>query len=322
MGIGRWRGAFQVGERWGDGGDPRRDARWPAIEQLVSHQARIPVAALRVQDLELGTTARWTVPVSGHRHRATPSDHVPAEPDPAQLRQLQSQPARLPERSAEIGTHGAWLHQQEQRAGPPGQRRQPGRAIAHSRPCERRGPSIRKIHDQQVDRPGSEQRRGQRQPLLEIDRGEHDEPLQADATGDRLHRIEGTGEIQPGDDRSGCLRLGNHPQRHRGLARRGTPTERHGGRTRKPARPEQGIQRGEPGRDDPAIGLLGPTPGPDAHRRDRHGGRHHRLVRRGLGRHRCSSEGAFDRQTHLSAPSEGCRSPACLEPRERFGYVG
>lgn len=228
MGIGRWRGAFQAdarvggrdrirrgGTRWRVAG---RNTRWAPIEQPVTRQAGIPVAALCVQDPELGMPAGRTVPTPGHRHRAALPDHVPAEADPAGARQLEPESARLVKRIPEARPDRGRLHHQQQRAGPTCQRRQPARAITHAHAGERWIPTLREVHHQHVHGSGGEERGRQGQGLLEVHRGKHHEPLQENTTTDRLDRVKGPGEIQPGDDRARPLRLGDRAQRHGGLA--------------------------------------------------------------------------------------------------------
>jgi hypothetical protein len=168
-----------------------------AVEQPVLPQAGIPVAAFRIQDPQLGMPPRRAVSTPGHRHQAVLPDHVSAEPDPAGLCQLEPEPTRLVQRTTQSCTDRDRLYHQEQRTGPSGQRRQPSRTITNARSDERRFPAIRKVQHQHIDGPGGEERRRQGQRLPEIDRREHDEPLETYATRHRLDRVDGAGQVQP-----------------------------------------------------------------------------------------------------------------------------
>jgi hypothetical protein len=297
-----------------------RDTRWTPIEQLVTQQAGIPVTALRVQDPELGMPAGRTVPAPGHGHRAALPDHVPAEADPAGLPQLEPEPARLVQRVPETGPDRGRLHHQQQRAGPACQRRQPARTISHAHAGERRIPTLRQIHHQHVHGSGGEQRGRQGQGFLEVCRGEHHEPLQENATGHRLDRVEGPGEIQPGDDRTRRLRLGDRAQRHGGLARRGIAPESDCARAREPTGSEQGVQRSKPGGHDPAIRDRGAIVGTGGLERADGLDRARRPVRIRIEGQCDARERPFDHQ--LTAPSWSCLTPSGLELRQRFGNVG
>ena len=130
------------GRRRGPGS--RRRARRRAVEQLVPLEAGVAGAALRVPDLELRVATRRPVPVAGDLHGAPLAHHVPAQADPAGPAQLQAQAARLGDRGGEGAAERDGLEDDEQRAGPPRQRRQPAQpvptrlpATAGSRPSGR-----------------------------------------------------------------------------------------------------------------------------------------------------------------------------------------
>ncbi len=226
MAIGRCRGAFQVDERWSDrlgrpsrSDRPRWSTRGTPVEQLVPHETRVSRPALRVQDLELRAAPRGPVAVASDRRRAALAHDVPAQPDPARPLQLQAQPARLLDGDGQAAPEGVGFQEDEQRSSSPGKRRQPAETVSHARARDRRIPAVREVHHQQVHGPGREERGRERERFLEVRRGEHDEPLRAHPARDRLHGIEGAGEVQPRDDRAAGLRLRGDPQRDRGLAR-------------------------------------------------------------------------------------------------------
>ncbi len=258
MGIGRWRGAFQIDRRWWCGrrraGRRGRlgDAGWVA-QQLLADEARVPGAALRVQDLEVRATARRPVVVTCHRHRAALANHVPAQPDPAGPLQLETQAARLLDGGRQPPPKRVRLHDHEQRPGAPRERGEAAQPVAHAHAADRRVPAVGQVDDEEVHRPGREERSREREGLLEVDGGEHDEPFRADPAGDGLHGIEGPGEVEPGDDRARRLRLGREPQGEGGLARRGVPAQGDRGGARQPAHAEDGVEGGEPRGHDAAV---------------------------------------------------------------------
>jgi hypothetical protein len=157
--------------------------------------------------------------VPGDRHRAALANDILSQPDPSGPRQLQPEPARLPERSRQALTEPAGLDDHEQRPGPSGKRREPVQPVTHAHTRDRRVPTIRQVHHQQVHGPRREQCRRQRKRLLEARRCEHHEPFRTHAPGHGLHGIECPGEIQPGHDRPRRLRFGGNTQGHGGLAR-------------------------------------------------------------------------------------------------------
>ena len=277
MVIGRWLGAIQVGERERvparraspararvrRAGARRRGpgSRWRAgrraVEQLVALQAGVAGAALRVPDLELRAATRRAVAVAGDLHRAPLPDHVPPEADPARPAELEPQAARLGDRGGEGASQRDGLEDEEQRAGPPGQRRQPAQPVPHPLAGDRRVAAVRQVDHQQVHRAGGEQRAGHRERLLEVLRGQDDQPLGVDATAHGLDGVEGAGEVQPRDDRPAGLCLRGDPQRDGRAAGRGLPAERDRGGARQAARAEDRVQRGEPRRDDAAVQVRG-----------------------------------------------------------------
>ncbi len=284
MGIGRWRGAFRIdGERRGrrvGEQDRREHARWrgrpgEAGEQVIPGKAGVPCATFRIQDLELCATARWSVAVSSDGHRAPLPHNVPAQPDPARAPELQPQPARFLDGGGQATTEGIRLQDDEQRARPPGERREPGQPVTHPATRHRGIPAVRQVHHEQVNGPGGEQRRSQDEGLLELGGSEHDEPVEAHTPRNRLHRIEGPGEIQPRDDRPARLRLSSRTQRHGGLARGRISAQRHGGGARQPTRAEDGVQSGKPGLDDVAVHVRIGDAGPGPRRGGRWLGRAH-----------------------------------------------
>ncbi len=115
----------------------------------------------------------------------------------------------------------------------------------------------RQVHHQQAHAATRQQRTGQAEALLRIRRTDDQQPAQVHAPADRLHRVEGAGEVQPGHDVTAGLGLRDAAQRQRGLAARRTTADDDAGLRRQPRRPEDGIQRREAGGDDARPGASG-----------------------------------------------------------------
>jgi len=334
MGLDRCLGAFQIGERVrrrgrrDQGRHPgwsRRDAQ-PG-EELRAPQARVPRAAIGIEDLEDGAPPRGAVAVAGHLHVAALAHHVPAQPDPARAPQLQAQAAGLLHGRRKRAAQHHGLQHHEQRARPPGERGEPAQPVPHPLPCHGRVPPVRQVQHRHIHRPRREQRTGHRQRLVQVHRRQHHQPLRPHAACHCLHGIERSGEVQPGGDRTAGLCLRDHPQRRGGLAAGRVPTERHRGRARKATGAQDGIQRGEPRGHHPAVGVRVRDPrAARDHRGEGRGGERVRVcrqeLRRGVrGRHRRPGKGAFDHETMVSAAPWSGRAPACLERRESLGDV-
>ena len=109
------------------------------------------------------------------------------------------------------------------------------------------------VEHEQVDRAAGQERARDREALVEAGRGDDDEPLEPDAAGDRLDRVEAAREVQPGHDRARRLGLRDDPQRERRPAAGAVAADRDAGRLREAARPEDRIERGEAGVDDAVV---------------------------------------------------------------------
>lgn len=263
MAIGRWRGAIELDERRsreqgrrsrvGPLPDATRRRGGCAREELVAEEAGIAAAAVRVEDPEAGPATGRPVPVARDRHVAVLADDVPAQPDPASPPELEPQPARLLHRRGQPSPQAAGLEDHEERAGSPGQRREASEPVAH-RPARDRGiTAVGQVDHEEIDGPGGQERRRDRERLVEVGGGEHHEPLGPDAASNRFDGVERAGEIQPRDDRARGLGLGGDPQCEGRLARAGIALQRDRRRPGQAARREDGVERGEPGGHDPAI---------------------------------------------------------------------
>ena len=176
--------------------------------------------------------------------------------DPRPAGQLEPDPRCLTDRSREARGEAHRLEDRERDPRPPGERRQPAEPIgnvaglgdgAMLAPVE----SLREVDHQQVDRPSGQQRAGDRDPLVDVGGRHDDEPLGPDAPGHRLDRVEGLGEVQPGDDRARGLGLRGEAEREGRPAARQVAPEGHAHASRQAAGPEDPIQRREAGREDP-----------------------------------------------------------------------
>lgn len=214
-------------------------------------ETAVPLATLGVEDPELRPSARRSVAAAGHERLGPLADDVPPEPDPRSPGQLQPQSGRFGDGGRQPGRQARWLEGDEERlrpAGQPGQATQPLGDLGRCRAGVRAG---REIDHEDVDRAPGEEHAGDRQALVERVRGQDDEPIETDAAGGGLDRIEGAGEVEPGNDRSVRLGLGDESQGEGGGTGRRRAAERDAGRAREPARPEDRIERREAGPDDP-----------------------------------------------------------------------
>jgi hypothetical protein len=216
-------------------------------------EAGIPLAAVGVEDPERRPPARRAGPVAGHDHLCSLSDHVAAEADPRAADQLETDPGRLANRAGHARRQAWWLQDRQADPRPAGERAQPTEAVGDLGATL---DPLRQVDDEEVDRPTREERTGDRDSLVDVRRRDDHEPLRLDASGEGLDRIERGGEIEPGHDRARCLGLRDEPQGNCRPAAREVAPERDPHAARQAARPEDRVQGGEPGREDPSgIGL-------------------------------------------------------------------
>jgi hypothetical protein len=203
----------------GPSGSRARRRRRGVAEQVVAEEARVARPALRVEDPELGGAPGWAEAVARDGHFRPLADDVAPEPDPVAPSELQAKAGRLGNGSAQPlpDVHG--FQHDEQRPGTSRERGQSSEPVADLHPCHSGIARLGQVDQQQVDGPCREERRRQRERLLEILWREDDEPFGADAPRHRLDRVERPGEVQPRDDESGGLRLGSQAECERRLAR-------------------------------------------------------------------------------------------------------
>jgi hypothetical protein len=179
-----------------------------------------------------------------------------AEADPGSAGEAQPEPDRGAEQVASPvrATMARWLEHDEEHAGPASERGEPTEELDET------GGSLepdRQVDEQDVDGARLEERAGHREPLVRVCRGKHDEPLEPDPSGDRLDRVQASIEVEPGDDRAGCLRLGDEPEGDRRSSARGIAAQGETRRPRDTTRPEQRIELREASRDDGHTGYAG-----------------------------------------------------------------
>ena len=206
------------------------------------------------------------------------ADDVAAEPDPAPPGELETDPRRLANGLGDAGGEVGGLEDDERDPGPPGEGRQPpetlGEGTAGSGARGGRDLRVRpdraqrEVDHEEIDRPPRQERAGDRDSLVGRSRSHHDEPLEVDAPGDGLDRVESGGQVQPGDDRACRLRLGDEPEGDRRPPARQVSAEREADSLRQPAGTEDRVEGPEAGRDDPILVALGTCVGHE----DRDGG--------------------------------------------------
>lgn len=296
----------------GDPGGPwEGPARWGGREtgeELVTAQAGVPLAAIGIEDPERGSPPRRADPAATHHDLGHLAHHVPAEPDPRATGEFEADPGSLPDRGSHVPHEPRRLEDEEADPGPTRQRREPAEPLAEPRRPLR---AWRQVQDEQIHRPAREERAGNRQTLVGGCRGEDHQPFRLDAAGDRLDRIERTGEIQPGDDRPSRLRLSRKAQGNRGSPARQVPPEGEAHPAREAARPEDPIELREAGREEPGRIHCGGCHGAG----DDHGagGAARKSVCRGFHHGR---GGHRERTHHVPSGTRRGRSPARSKGRQ------
>jgi len=227
-------------------------SRWPGLaEEVVAAEAGIALAAIRVEDPELRPPVRRAVPVAGDGHLRPLADDIAPEPDPRSPGELEPDTRRLGHGGCQARCQARWLDGDEERLGTACERCQAAQPIGDPGSGRATLESQRQVDDEEIDRPTREQGAGDRQALVDRFRRQDDEPVEPDAASDGLDRIEGASEVQPGDDRSVDLGLGREPQGEGRLARACVSPERDARAAWQATRPEDRIQVGKAGPDDP-----------------------------------------------------------------------
>jgi hypothetical protein len=267
-------------------------------------ETAVPLATLGVEDPELRPSPRRPVAAAGHERLGPLADDVPPEPDPCPPRKLEAQPRGFRHCGREPGGQPGRLEGDEERLRPPGEPGQPTQPLGDLGRGRAHGRSWRKVDHEDVDRAAGEEHPGDREALVEGVGGQDDEPVEADAAGGGLDRIERPGEVQPGNDRAVGLGLGDEPEGEGGGARARSAAQGHAGGAWQPARPDDRVESRKAGPDDPLDA------GPWLARRRRGGP----VVDAGrLGRER--------RRGQRSDDPRSCRAPSRLEGRQSSRHV-
>jgi hypothetical protein len=219
-------------------------------EELVAGEAAIPLPALGVEDPELRLAARRTESVAGDRHLGPLADDVAPEADPRPAGQLEAEAGRIGDGGREAARQARRLESDEERLRATSERGETPEAIRDAGGRRARIRPRRQVDDEQVDRPTGQHRTGDREPLVERVGGDDNEPVEANAPGDGLDRVEGTGQVEPGDDRTVGLGLGGEAQGERRHPRARLAPQGDAGAPRQAARSENRVEGREAGPDD------------------------------------------------------------------------
>ena len=230
-------------------------------EEVVTAEAGVALAALRVQDPEGRPPPRRAVAVAGDQRLRPLADDVAPEPDPRPSGEFEADAGRLGDGGRETTSRTAGetrgFEHDEERLRAPGERRQPAESVGDpGRAVRGRQPAAGQVQDEQVHRTPGQQRPTDGQALVERLGGDDHEPLQPDAASDRLDRVEAARQVQPGHDRTGRLGLCREAEDEGRPAARAVTADGDAGRARQTAGAEDRVERREAGTDD-AIGRVG-----------------------------------------------------------------
>jgi hypothetical protein len=266
-------------------------------------EAGVTLATLRVEDAEGRPTPRRPVAIPRDQRLRSLPDDIASKPDPRAPGELEAEPGRFGDGGGQAATEARRFEHDEERLRAPGECGQPAEPVGDPGRAIRGGqPATGQIEDEQVDQAPGQQGATDREPLIEGLRGDDDEPLQVDAAGDGLDRVEAAREVEPGDD--GALGLGfrREPQDERRPAARAVAADRDTRRTRQATRSQDGVERREPGVDDAVVRVgAGLVPWPDV-------GEWH--------------QGRFGRQRKRPDDPRSCGTPAGPEARDSGVHFG
>ena len=172
-------------------------------QERVVRETGVPFAALGVEDPEGRRAPRRPVAVVRDERLGALADDVAAQADPRPASQLEPDAGRLVDRGREAAGEPGRIEDQEQGLRAPGERGESMESIGDpGRLVGLRQSTAGQVEDEHVDRAAGEQRARDRQPLVQAGRGDDDEPLEADAAGDGLDRVEAARQVEPGHDRA------------------------------------------------------------------------------------------------------------------------
>ena len=160
-------------------------------KQNVVPETGVSLAALGVEDPELGGTSRRAVAIATDCHRRPLADDVPAEADPRLPGKLQPEAGGVANDPGQAGLQPGWFDDRQEGARPAGEGRQPAQPLPSAgwpgpgssgelgpRPPVRATiPAGRQVQHEEIHRPTGEQRPRDRQPFVRRLRGDDHQPV-------------------------------------------------------------------------------------------------------------------------------------------------
>ena len=276
-------------------------------EEGVVGETGISLAALGVEDPEGRPTPRRTVAVVRDERFGSLPDDVAAQADPRPASQLEPDTGRFGYRGREAtggratagrATAGR-IEDQQQGLRATGERGESTESIGDpARLVGADQSTAGQVEDEEIDRTPGQEAAGDAQALIEAGRGDDDEPLEANTTGEGLDRVEAARQVEPGDDRALRLGLGGDTEAEGRAAARALATDRDAGRLREAAGSQDRVERGEAGSDDAVVGARV-------------------VVRRGVGRvHGDEGRCRWGREGQRADDPRSCRTPPGPEARD------
>ena len=186
-----------IGGLWSGGLDGWRRGRSPGrtdgIEQeRVVGEAGIPFATIGIEDPQRRPTPGRTVAVVGDERLRALADDIATQADPRSAGQLEADAGRLIDRRGEATGEARRIEDEEQGLRAASKRRESMESIGD--PCRLvrpRHPATGQVQHEHVHRATGQQAPRDAEPFVQAGRGDHDEPLETEAAGDGLDRVEG-----------------------------------------------------------------------------------------------------------------------------------
>ena len=224
-------------------------------EECPETEARIPIPSVGVEDPERRPPPWRAGPAPGDHDLGSLADDIATQPDPRPASELEADPRPLPDRGGHRAGEPRWFEDEEGDPGPSGQGSKPAEPIGEPRGALGMG---WQVDDEEIHGPARQERSGHREALIRIGRREDDEPFRPDPARYGLDRIEGIGEIQPGDDGATRLGLRGEPQGDGRPPAGEVAAQGEAHAARQAAGPEDGVKRRKAGGVD-AGGIRGDT---------------------------------------------------------------
>ena len=223
-------------------------------EEIVPMEAGVTLTALRVEDPERRPTPRRAVAVPGDQRLRSLADDVATEADPRATSELQAESGRSGHGTGQAAGEAGRLQHDEERLRASGEGGEAAEPVGEAGRAVRGGEAAAgQVQDEQIHRAPGEQRATDGQPFIEGLRGDDHQPLEPDAAGDGLDRIEASSEIDPGHDGAGRLGFRGQPEDEGGPAARAVAADRDARRARQAAGSQDRVEGREAGPDDPLV---------------------------------------------------------------------